>query len=352
MKKIAILGNSLSAIKVVEHLKAHDQDIEAVIISQENTFPYYRNRVSQLPVKKINSNQLFYRANAEYLDEKITFIFEKKVTRVNFKRRRLTLDDKEQIDYDVLLLADLSQQPFFGVKGANKSGLYNLKKLADTTTVLKLIPLIETIVIQSDHLAGLKMAIAFSEIQKEVILVTLGKNILNGLLSETDALALEVLLQESGVRVMTDSQIVEILGDTDAKAVRLQNGKVFGCQAVLTDADLPDLRLFKETELQSSQRVSVNESYQTNFDNVFALDAVCANMKFTDWDVSENFSSLAEEQGKIIAARIVNKEYSPVAQTLVWDLELKGELVKISVENDAFGNPILKVVRTETAVSA
>lgn len=352
MKKIAILGSSLSAIKVIEHLKAHDQDIEAVVISQENTFPYYRNLISQLPVKKINQNKLFYRPNAEYQGEKITFIFEKKVTRVNFKRRRLTLDDKEQIDYDVLLLADLSQPPFFGVKGANKAGLYNLKQLADTTTVLKLLPLIETIVIQSDHLAGLKMAIAFSEIQKEVILVTSGKNILNGLLSETDALALETLLQESGVRLMTESQIVEILGDTDAKAVRLQDGKVFGCQAVLTDADLPDLRLFKETELQSSQRVSVNESYQTNFDNVFALDAVCDNIKSNDWDISEIYSSLAQEQGKIIAARILNKEYSPVVQTLVWDLELKGEHIKISVENDAFGTQILKIVRPEIAVSA
>lgn len=347
MKRIAVIGNSLTAIKTIEELKAQGfpggEEIEAVFISPENTFPYFRHQLYNLPSKKIAQNKLFYRANTEYEKEKVTFIFDKKVTRINLKRRRITLDDKEQIDCDILFLSDIPQQPFFGVKGANKSGLYNIKRLADMNLLLKALPAVETIVIQSDHLAGLKAAVAFAALPsnppKEVILITSGKNILGNFLNEGSVATLEPLVAQSGVRIITESQITEILGDNDAKAVRLQNGKVFGCQAVLTDSDLPDLRLFKETELQHDQRVAVNSNGQTNFENVFATDAVCDTITFSDWDISQSYPVLAQEQSKLIAAAILKKEYTAQATPLVWDIEIGNEKITFPAGNSP-DNPL------------
>jgi len=347
MKKIAVIGNSLTALKIIEELKAQGEEIEAVFLSTENTFPYLRHQLYNLPSKKIAQNKIFYRNNADYEKEKIKFIFDKKAMRINFKRGRITLDDKEQIDYDTLLLSDLVQAPFFGLKGANKTGLYNIKRLIDMNMFLKALPAVETIVIQSDNIAGLKAALIFAALPanppREVILVTLGKNILSKLLNETDALILESLIAQSGIRVITESQIFEILGDNDVKAIRLQgqNEKVLGCQAILTDVDWPDLRLFKETELQHNQRVVVNANGQTNFDNVFALDAVCDNIILNDWDTAANYSDLVMEQSKFIAAAILKKEYIRQTQTLTWDIEVGHEKVMFSAEN--LNDPILKL---------
>jgi NAD(P)H-nitrite reductase large subunit len=354
MKKIVVLGNSITAIKVIEEIKFSGEDVEAVVISSENTFPYYRNLLNTLPGKKNQQNKILYRSNEEYQKEKIGFIFDKAVTRINFKRNRLTLEDKEQIDYDVLLLSDLVRDPFYGVKGANKEGLYNLKRLSDMTALSKSLALIETLVVQSDSFAGLEMARAFCEIKKEVILLTSEKNILGNFLASDDALALEVILQEQGLRIMKDSQIVEILGDTQAKAIRLQTGKVFGCQAILTDCDLPDLRLFKETQLQCSQRVSVNTAHQTNFDNVFALDAVCDTMKTSDWDVSQNYLQSVDQQSQIIAAKIIGKEFPIIPEHLfTWDFELKGEVAKLSIlaaKEELPGSPNIEISNEEAVV--
>lgn len=352
MKKIVILGNSLTAIKTLEALKANAEDFEATVISSENTFPYYRNLIGSLAIKKIAQNKIFYRPSNEYTAEKINFVFDKKVTRVNFKRSRLTLEDKEQIDYDFLLLSDLLQQPFFGVKGANKTGLYNLKRLSDMTTLLKLLPLVETLVVQSDNIAGLQTALSFCEAKKEVILVTSGKNILNGLLAQQDAESIESLLSKTSLRIFAESQIAEILGDNDAKAIRLQNGKVFGCQAILTDADLPDLRLFKETELQCGQRVLVNKDHQTNFENVFAMDSVCDTIKIADWDISQNYLLLAQTQAEIISSKIAVKEFTQtLAQDFAWELEIIGEVVKLSaVRTDFLQTPILQINKEENVL--
>ncbi len=351
MKKIVILGNSLTAIKTLETLKSFGEDFEVVVISAENTFPYYRNLVASLAVKKIPQNKIFYRPSTEYESEKIKFIFDKKVTRINFKRRRLTLDDKEQIDYDVLLLSDLLQEPFAPLKGANKSGLYQLKRLSDMTALLKLLPLVETVVVESDHLAGLECALAFCEAKKEVILVTSGKNILNGLLSLEDSLFLETLLAKTSLRIFAENKITEILGDTEAKAIRLQNGKVLGCQAILTDVDWPDLRLFKETELQCGQRVSVNQSYQTNFENVFAMDGVCDTIKIADWDVSQNYLSLVQIYASSIVSKIVGKEFTQtLAEPLTWELKVKDEIIKLSAAGELSQTPILQINREENAL--
>ena len=341
MKKIAVIGNSLTAIKTIEELKAQGEEIEAVFVSPENAYPYLRQELYYLPSKKMTQNKVLYRANTDYEKDKISFIFDKKITRVNLKRRRLTLDDKEQIDCDILLLSDLPQQPFFGVKGANKAGLYNIKRLADMNALLKALPAVETIVVESDHLAGLKAAVTFAALPsnppKEVILVTSAKNVLGALLNNEVLSGLDALVAQGGVRIITESQITEILGDNDVKAVRLQNGKVFGCQAVLTDSDLPDLRLFKETELQHDQRVAVNANGQTNFENVFAIDAVCDTITFNDWDVSKSYPVLAQEQSKMIAAAILKKEYLAQAAQMAWDIEIGNEKIAFS------GNPAASI---------
>lgn len=356
MKKIVILGNSLTGIKTLEALKALGQEFEATVISAENTFPYYRNLVTSLPARKIAQNKIFYRPSEEYAAEKINFIFDKKITRINFKRSRLTLEDKESLEYDFLFLAGFGQEPFCGVKGANKAGRYQLKQLSDMTLFLKLLPLVETIVVQSDTIAGLKAALAFCEAKKEVILLTSGKNILSGFLSDEDAGIIEEVVLKTGLRVIAQNQIVEILGDNDVKAIRLQNGKVLGCQAILTDGDIPDLRLFKETDLRCEQRVCVNKDHQTNFENVFAMDRVCDTIKPADWDISQICLSLVQAQAEIISSKILGVDCGDVLGRLsgdmTWELDINGEVIKFAACAQQFSQtPVLRIAREEKALA-
>ena len=357
MKRIVILGNALSGIKAIEELKRQGQELEALVISQENTFPYYRHLLPDLSGKKISQAKIFYHSPAEYEAGNINFIFDKKATRVNFKRGRLTLDDKDHVDYDWLLLTDTHPDPFSTVKGANKTGLFNLKRLADMSNFLKTMPLLETVVIQSDNLAGLKTAVALCGAGKEVILVAGGKNVLSGLLDEANAAMIDGLLQEAGVRLITQNRVAELLGDSEVKAIRLEAGKVIGCQAVLTDADIPDLRLFKDTELQFSQRVLVNEHYQTNIENVFALDAVCDRIIFSDRDVADHYPFLAEEQGKIVVSRIIGKDYISSAAPFSWTVDINLS-TKLRVENNHLkfladpGLALLQLQIEETVVNS
>lgn len=322
MKKIAILGNSLTAVKIIEQLKNFREDVEAVFISSENTFPYRRNLLPEILSKKVNPNKTFYRPSAEYEKDNIRFVFDKKVARVNFKKGRITLEDKEQIDYDLLLLSDLLQEPFASVKGSNKSGLYNIRHLTDMSALAKDLGFKETLLVQSDNVAGLKAALALASMGKEVILVTSENQLLSGLVGSDAAVTLQAAVEEAGVRILSQSRIVEILGDTEAKAIRLDNGKVLACQAILTDSDALDLRLFKETELQHGQWVPVNGTYQTNFENVFAIDTVCDRIIFSDWGFADNTEDFSQEQALIIASRIAGKEYTPAASTFFWTINI------------------------------
>jgi len=349
MKKIAVLGNSLTAIKIVDQLKSFGEEIEAVFVSSENTFPYQRNLLPEIPTKKINQNKVFYRPATEYEAAKVRFIFDKKATRINFKRGRLTLEDKEQIDYDILLLSDISQEPFADVKGSNKTGLYNLRRLTDVSSLIKNFAFIETIVIASDNLAGLKTAFSLCAAKKEVVLVTSEAKILNGLLDGESAAIVHAYVEEGGLRIITQNRILELLGDNETKAVRLEGNKVLACQAVLTDSNALDLRLFKETELQCGERVFVNEHYQTNFDNVFAIDTVCDRMIFSDWDMADNYLEFVEEQASTVASRIAGKEYTAISTPFSWTINLDQNPLKFSASPSL---SMLQLERNETPVAA
>lgn len=334
MKKIISLGHSLTAIKTIEEIKSREE-VEVTVISQENIYPYNRGLVVSLPAKKITQNKVLYRPVDDYEKQGIRFIFDKKPTRINFKRGRVTLDDKEHLDYDFLILTEFFLPPFHHLKGANKTGLFNVRLLSDMTAFVKFMPLAETIVVESDHLAGLKTALALCEANKETLLVTSGKTLLNGSLAEADALILQAKAEEAGLRIFFQNRIAEILGDADAKAIRLQNGKVYGCQAVLSDADLPDLRLFKETELQFGQRVAVNNYYQTNFENVFALDGVCDNIKIKDWDISSQYLQASGDMAKTVSSKISGQDNALAALELNWEINIKGMVFEIASHQGA-----------------
>ena len=54
------------------------------------------------------------------------------------KRKKIFTDDKEQIDYDVLVVTDTPENRFPDIKGVNKAGVFGFKKLKDIEEISNL----------------------------------------------------------------------------------------------------------------------------------------------------------------------------------------------------------------------
>jgi NAD(P)H-nitrite reductase large subunit len=303
MKKIVILGHSLAALSAIKRIREADPESAFTLISTQGPLPYHRDLFSEFVAGRKTLKGISAISESEYQKLNVEFIG-KKIVRVNFSRNRMAFEDKQTLDYDVLLIADTEANKFPEVKGAGKEGVFGLRKLTDIQEMNEGLILTETIVVVTNGIAGLKMACALAQRKKEVILVTSGDQVLSGVLDAESAQWMQGKFQEMGIRVIANNTIAEILGNGDVKAIRLKTGKVIASQTVIFADAGTDLRLFRETDLKIDDGIVVNAALQTNFENVYAVDQVAqVTRQRTDQDY-DSFGVVLEQQGEIVGASL------------------------------------------------
>ncbi|HOW34888.1 MAG TPA: FAD-dependent oxidoreductase [Candidatus Omnitrophota bacterium] len=323
MKKIVVLGNSIAAIRALEEIRVADQESEITVFSYEAHFAYRRHLLADLLEKDAPQEKVFYKPNDFYKDKKINVIFDKKIGRVDFKKSRVITEEKEQFPYDVLIIADGADK-FPEIKGVSKAGVFSLKRLSGIKDILTIIPVIDTVVVEGNSIAALKVAAGLRKRGKEVLLVIPNEYLLSSLIDRDPSEILAKHLEESGVRIVKENSISEILGDNDVKAVRLKSGKVLAAQAVMFDEVSPDLKLFTDSVLEIDQRIPVDTGLRTNLENVFALDRMVKDAGLDGWDDCEiSLLSLAE-QGRVAGCIIGGQEASFSVPSRLFEVDLLG----------------------------
>lgn len=293
MKRIVILGNSPAIVKIIENVRAAAPENEIVLWSTEKSLPYFAERLPEYAAEIIPFKDVICQPEKFYQQNNVRLILGKNVGRINFRRGQLANEEKEAVDYDFLVIAGSLERRFPEIKGTNKYGVVDANKLDDVDHFVKSLTFIDTVIMQTQTLSGLKMVEAVRKAKKEVIVVVPAS--LSSLSEEVQAKLRE--LETAEVRVIPENSIVEILGDADARAVRLKSGKVYACESILFDETVPYFKLFIDTPLKMNQGIVVDSRLRTSIENVFACGEVAGLP-------ADQFA----EQAGVIAANILGQE--------------------------------------------
>ena len=297
MKKIIAIGNSIAAVRALEEIRRRDKESEITLFCEENHLPYNRFLFGDLLTKTIAEDKIFYKAAGFYKEQNILTILGKRIARVDFKKNRITTEEKEQVLFDALLIANTGHDRFPDVKGTNKMGVFGLRRLGDMKDILSILHLVDVVVIQANTIDGLKVAEGLRVKNKDVVLVIPSPQLLSGILDGETAEAILKYLEENGVRVIRGSSVTEILGEGEVKAARLNTGKVLASQMVIFGDTVPDLRLFNDSPLERKGGILADEYFRTSMEGVFAVDAVFeprVSLPNVFWSLSG-----LEEQGRV-----------------------------------------------------
>jgi nitrite reductase (NADH) large subunit len=271
--KIVILGSSAAGAKIIEEIRKTDPSSAITVISFDGHYPNTRDAYAPFIANEIAPEKVFPRSRGFYEQHHAQVLFDKKITRINVKRKKIFTEEQEPIDYDVLVVTDTPENRFPDIKGTNKQNIFGYKKLKDIDTIVNALPFVKTVVIQSDRFSGLQAAASFIKREKEVILVSSEGNFLNKHFDAAATAWLMAKFEEKGLRILVGNPITEILGDKDAKAVRLRSGKVFSAEIVLFMETEEDLRLFAGSGVPMGQKIDVDRDFKAGgADNLFIVD--------------------------------------------------------------------------------
>jgi NAD(P)H-nitrite reductase large subunit len=299
MKKIVIIGNSAAGISAAESIREIDKEAKITMVSDEPYLAYQRYKVLDLLEGKIKERDLNFRNQDFYTNNAIELMLEREVVELNLNKKKAVFKDRDFVEFDQLVIATGSKVKLPALKGIQKDGVVALNGLREVKFLIENLPIAHTVVVIGCGTTALNVAriIAAKKIEVKML----------GVLNEPI----------EGVEAIINNPISEILGDSEAKAVRLASNKVIGASLVIfSEPKLPSIDFIRETEIKFGNSIFVDNQMRTNIPFVFAVGD-CA--EFTDQVKSYGWES-ALKDGSMLGksyppqadvAKLANSESSP-----------------------------------------
>jgi len=332
VKQYIIIGNSAAGISAVEAIRKKDTESKIIVISDEEYISYCRCLISYYLAGQVKGNKLFYRTEDFYRENNVELLLNKKVIRVDPKKNRIILEDKNQLNYDVLLIATGASPKFPQIPGIKKRNVFGFRTLDDAKRIEKLLQTAEVVCILGGGLIGLKTAYALKKRNLEVKVIVKSKQVLSQILDFDSAEIVRRRLEKNGLEILLGFDVTEIFGNGDVKAVKLDSGKVIASSLVISAKGVqPNIDLVKDTEIKMDEGILANEYLQTNISNIYTAGDVCQSYDITTQSYTVNaLWPIAVEQGKISGLNMIG-----------CNLKYEGSIGMNSIE--FFGLPIISL---------
>lgn len=266
-----IIGAGPVGMRMAEELLACDPMARVRVLGQEAVMPYDRIKLTSLLAGDVQRASIDLSLPSKVMHPGFDL---KIATAAHIDRaEKLVIDDQGQVyDYDTLILATGSRAHIPDVPGVECEGVYTLRSLRDSETLSARLSRARHMVVVGGGLLGIEAAKAMLKANTHVTLIHQGPTLMNRLLHESAARALEKRLREMGIYVICQSGARKIHGTERVEGVRTRDGTEIKCDSVLLCTGIrPNIDLARKAGLAVSQGINVNDFLCTADPDIFAV---------------------------------------------------------------------------------
>ncbi|MDI6716811.1 MAG: FAD-dependent oxidoreductase [Actinomycetota bacterium] len=270
-----IIGNSVAAVGAIEAIRKVDKKKKITVISAEPYHVYSRPLISEYLAGQVDESMMAYRDANFYEVNGVEAILGKTVVSIDVSKKSVKLDDGKSIKYDKLLIAT-GGTPFIPpMKGLGKDRIFTFIKLDDAKKLDALAPELSHVVIIGAGLIGLKAAESLHHRGVKVTVVELADRVMATVLDADAGQIVQSALENAGINIITQNTVAEILGGDEVSGVKLKDGQVIDCDAVIVAIGVvPNASLAKDSGIEVNRGIVVNDRMLTSAENIFAAGDV------------------------------------------------------------------------------
>lgn len=213
--RYVIIGNSAAGIGAVHGIRELDKEGEITLISDEKYHTYSRPLISYLLKGAVTEENMKYRPDSFYEDNKVTAILGKKAVSINKDEKLVVLDDGNAVQYDRLLVATGSKPFVPEFKGLDKvKNKFSFMKLDDAKAVEKCVKKNAKVLIVGAGLIGLKAAEALLHFTKDITVIDLSERILPSILDTEASEIMKKHIEADGVKFILGTSVDKFAPDS------------------------------------------------------------------------------------------------------------------------------------------
>lgn len=271
MQNIIIIGNGISGITCARHIRKKTTDRITVISSETEHF------FSRTALMYIYMGHMKYEHTKPYEDffwkKNNIDLIQKRVTKIYDTEQTLALEDGQNLSYDKLVLATGSITAKYNWPGQDLPGVHGLYSIQDLQNIEAATKDIKTAIIVGGGLIGVELAEMLHTRHITTSIFLKDNYYWGSVLPEQDARLIEEQLKKYGVSIFRNTELKEIKGTANSvSSVITKEGKEHPAQFVgITTGVTPNISFLRESNIQTDKGVLVNEFFETNCPNVYAI---------------------------------------------------------------------------------
>ena len=332
--KYLIIGNGVAGITAAESIRKIDTSGEITVISEEN-IPYYsRIRLIEYLAGGATKEDIIIHGNDWHKNHDIHLILGSRVVSIVPEKSEVVTDKEERFSYDRLLLATGGTCFVPPISGSDKKGVFTLRTIADADEIIAYAEGKKKIILIGGGVLGLEAGNSLRKRGYEITVVEFFPRLLPRQMDPEGAEVFKAQMESMGFTFYLGATTKEIIGDTQAEGVLLEDGTHINGDMVIVSAGIrPRSELADMIGLESKKGVVVNDRMETARENIYAAgDLIEHREKFYGiWPA-------AEKQGKIAGINMAGGEATYEGTTMSNVLKIVGVDLAAAGDIDAEGN--------------
>ena len=315
MRRIVIIGNGISGVTAARHIRKQSNDT-ITIISSETQYFYSRTALMYVYMGQMKFGHTKPYEDGFWKKNRIDLL-QDHVEKVITTSKTLELKSGNKIHYDLLVIATGSQSNKFGWVGQELNGVQGLYGYPDLQMMEEYTKGIRQAVIVGGGLIGIEMAEMLHARNIEVTFLVREQEFWSVILPKQEANLLSRHIRSHGIDLRLSTELKEIQGDKDDRVhlVLASTGEKIECQFVgLTVGVSPNIEFLRESGIDTSRGVLVNEFLETNVPEIYALgDCVERRYELPGRRTIEQVWYTGRMMGEVVAQTICGEKtkYEP-----------------------------------------
>jgi len=358
--RVVIVGAGIAGVSAAEAARKHSPDAEIVLLSREDSLPYYRLNLTRYLAGEVAASDLGLHPETWFAEQRIDILTGREVCAVDPEEKSLSLRDDEAIPYDRLVLA-MGAHPFIPpFPGVTRENVTALRTIADAERILQAARSGSRCAVIGGGLLGLETAGALARRRVDVTLLEGHGWLLPRQLNETAARYLEGKVADAGIALRKRARTQELVGEECVRGVLLEDGDMVDADLVIIATGVrSNSYVARLAGLEVNRGVIVNDHLQTSHADILAAGDVAEHrgVAYGTWGPSQFQGTMAGMNAVGATASFAGMPRSNMLKVLGYDLFSIGQVKPEDascreVEGERDGHYFTFVFRDSRMVSA
>ncbi|MDO8557576.1 MAG: FAD-dependent oxidoreductase [bacterium] len=271
--KYVIVGGGVAGTTAAETLRSLDPQASIALVGDEPYIFYSRIALSKenYMLKKLTEDSVWLKKESFYTDKNIAY--SKGVTALGLDavKKEVSLSNGEALQYEKLLLALGGTPRKWTIPGSDKKGIYYLRTLDDARGIMaEFETLKEGLLIGGGFITFELCDIMIKRNMKPTVMLR-EPYYWQILLDEPSGRLIEDVLKKSGVEILYEEEVTEVLGGERVESVKTNKGRELKTGFISVGIGVVDrLAPFKASGLKGERAIETNEYMETSLPDVWA----------------------------------------------------------------------------------